>query len=121
MLARTYARLGSCAIREAITCQKGCRTTPQERSPTWLIDSQETASEEELEASGFRSRGAEAEVLPINLPAAAHGAVLAPAQRKPHLMAQTFFQRLKELGLFFNVFHVSPEWERQGTSQLVAG
>ena len=54
-----------------------------------------TATAAELEAGGYHSKPAEAYLPTLNLPSAAPAGVLPVAERKPHLMAKIFFDRLQ--------------------------
>ena len=54
-----------------------------------------TATAAELEAGGYHSKPAEEYLPTLNLPSAAPAGVLPVAERKPHLMAKIFFDRLQ--------------------------
>ena len=54
-----------------------------------------TADDHELEANGYHARASEADVRPLDVPAAIPHGVVPTAQRKPHLMGDIFIQRLR--------------------------
>lgn len=53
------------------------------------------ASDEELRAGGYHALRAPPEVKPVELPQAIMRGVIPPADRKPHLMHKSFFNRIK--------------------------
>jgi len=58
------------------------------------VDVMATASEEEMAADGYHGNQAVPEVRPVDMPRAVPAGVVPQGDRKPHLMAPTFFSRV---------------------------
>uniref|UniRef100_A0A7S4V2U7 RNA helicase n=1 Tax=Alexandrium monilatum TaxID=311494 RepID=A0A7S4V2U7_9DINO len=59
------------------------------------IASMASATDEELRSSGYHALKAKAEVEPVDIPGAVPAGVVPAAWRKPHMMHETFFERLR--------------------------